>query len=299
MKIGRSTMKILMICLGMCSLLASFAGAADLSPQLNFANSDIDSMYILWRTWPDRDTVFADTLTLPDSTTPTINDTIDHEVIYKVFYPGGSYAEYSAFWPGAPGGASASVNYLYSWTLDVDYIDSVRFRLKPGASFAATDSNVLAVPFELPDDDSVVVANDVLSILDIVYYYTGGDTLRWPTPVVPIESDSAMWAASATAKRCSVTVILKDASGNPVVGARVACYPERRSLRDSTGSSVSAATQRDQTDANGHASFECIWSSYLIPATKYVFTGYSPTAGRFLRIETIPRQSSYVISLTL
>ncbi len=92
---------------------------------------------------------------------------------------------------------------------------------------------------------------------------------------------------------CAVTVIVLDNGGRPARNVQVSAYLARTNLRDSAGYAVANFTQTQKTDSNGRATFQCRWSSYLIPATKWQFTVGSPSNSR--KSVTVPRQASYTL----
>lgn len=92
---------------------------------------------------------------------------------------------------------------------------------------------------------------------------------------------------------CAVTVIVLDNGGRPARNVQVSAYLAGTNLRDSAGYAVANFTQTQKTDDNGRATFECRWSSYLIPATKWQFSVGSPSNSR--KAVTVPRQASYTM----
>lgn len=97
------------------------------------------------------------------------------------------------------------------------------------------------------------------------------------------------------ASNCAVTVFVVDNAGNPAPGVMVAAYLTGHSLADSLGQAIENTPQYVPTDANGNATFICIWSSYIIPATKWRFTVLS--SGNKKKDYTVPRQEYDTVSM--
>jgi len=103
---------------------------------------------------------------------------------------------------------------------------------------------------------------------------------------VPVSSGSQV---------CAVTVIVLDNGGRPARNIPVTAYLPRSNLKDSAGYAVANFTQSQKTDTQGRATFECRWSSYLIPATKWWFAIAAPGVSQTRKNVTVPRQSSYTL----
>ena len=100
---------------------------------------------------------------------------------------------------------------------------------------------------------------------------------------------------SSGSQVCAVTVIVLDNAGEAAHNVRVSAYLLRSNLRDSAGYAVANYLQEKKTDNLGRATFQCRWSSYLIPATKWLFTVKSPAVGQTKKKITVPRQTSYTL----
>lgn len=144
------------------------------------------------------------------------------------------------------------------------------------------------------------------------YYYTGNGPGRfyWPgrdsvlhVAVTPYSVDTIhgfdlpLSIASAS-NVAAVTVAAKYNNGSPASGVWVSAYPSNRGIVDSAGYAVSTQVQHAQTDSMGLATFYCLWSSYMIPATEWVFSGRYQSFGGFKVVATIPRQTSYFLNLS-
>ena len=96
-------------------------------------------------------------------------------------------------------------------------------------------------------------------------------------------------------KVCAVTVIVLDNGGRPARNVPVHAYLPKSNLRDSAGYAVANYMQQQKTDTLGRATFQCRWSSYLIPATKWWFAVAAPGVGMTRINKTVPRQASYTL----
>ena len=95
----------------------------------------------------------------------------------------------------------------------------------------------------------------------------------------------------------TVSVVIKDNTGAGLKGVYVTAYLSGSNLADSSGAGIANTTQRKKTNASGIATFTCIWSGYLLPATKWNFSGHSPSIGGFKRTVTIPSQATFTLDL--
>lgn len=93
-----------------------------------------------------------------------------------------------------------------------------------------------------------------------------------------------------------VTVGVKTSDNAPAQGVWVSAYPEKSNAVDSSGAAIISTSQSAQTDSLGQVHFTCMWSSYMIPSTKWVVKIESPS-GRRPWVDTIPRVSEYTINL--
>lgn len=130
------------------------------------------------------------------------------------------------------------------------------------------------------------------------YIWGSGSTAAFALDTTTIEGYPLDTAVSALANVCAVTVNVIGSDGQPREGVEIKAYLERRAVTDSAGHAIANVTQVKRTDSNGQAVFQCIYSNYLIPATKWRFSGSSQELGSLRESVTIPSQASYTLDLT-
>lgn len=108
--------------------------------------------------------------------------------------------------------------------------------------------------------------------------------------------DVALSSPSATAKTCAVNVIVIGQDGNPFPNVTVTAQLIGNNLSDSSGYPVGTWVQTEKTDDNGSVTFNCLWSSYVLPSTKWRFSVQSPLFGNARKEITIPRETAYQVS---
>lgn len=102
---------------------------------------------------------------------------------------------------------------------------------------------------------------------------------------------------SSTAKTASVVVTVIDNQGQPAENVYVYAELVNDEVVDSAGHLIRNTPQEKKTNALGKATFQCIWSSYLIPATKWRF--YTKVSDAQIKQDkTVPRQTSYNVNLS-
>lgn len=94
-------------------------------------------------------------------------------------------------------------------------------------------------------------------------------------------------------KTCLVYCYVYNADGTPAKNVPVSAQLVNPYVRDSAGNAIRGGFQQDLTDANGRAEFTCLWSTYMIPATQWLFTPGLPQSGARAKQLTVPRQTSY------
>ena len=101
---------------------------------------------------------------------------------------------------------------------------------------------------------------------------------------------------NATAKSASVTVVVARSDNTYYEGVLVSAYLARANVVDSLGRAIVNNIQRVRTNSVGQAVFTCMWSSYMVPATDWIFTVHKPAVGGSSIALTIPDSSSYTVS---
>ena len=121
-----------------------------------------------------------------------------------------------------------------------------------------------------------VFPNDTFSVLGAIdsMAHEGYDVS--PTPIV------------VPSKSAGVSVLVVDNSGFPLPGIQVSAYLTGNNLSDSLGQGIENTPQYETTDSNGSVTFICIWSSYILPPTKWRFTIMSSGGKR--KDYFVPRQ---------
>lgn len=156
----------------------------------------------------------------------------------------------------------------------------------------AGETDSIIDSFHVCDTDRVVV---------IYFEKYNGD------PVYTTWSDEFPWAIEAvyspmvspeTTSTCVVTVTVKNNEGVAVEGVYVTAYLPRHNLVDSSGAAIVNTTQYEKTSTYGRAVFQCIWSSYLIPETKWLFATYSRHTGSLKQYITVPRDTVHTFDLS-
>lgn len=96
-------------------------------------------------------------------------------------------------------------------------------------------------------------------------------------------------------KTCAVSVVVLDNRGDPVENVAVTAMLARSNLVDSAGYAVVNVAQRITTNSEGIATFNCRWSSYLIPATEWRFVVAGVRGPKCTY--TVPRETSTTLNL--
>jgi len=101
--------------------------------------------------------------------------------------------------------------------------------------------------------------------------------------------------APTAGKSATVTCWVLDNDQLPQAGIKVEAFLRQSNLIDSAGNAVINMIKTDTTDVTGKVEFTCVWSSYLIPATDWVFKFYITGALPVIKQETIPRVTTYTV----
>lgn len=94
-------------------------------------------------------------------------------------------------------------------------------------------------------------------------------------------------------KACNVGINVLNNDGSYAVGVWVTAQLSGSNLIDSAGNPIYNAAWSKKTNDTGHVEFTCVWSSYLIPETKWLFTVQS--GGNLRRFVTVPRSDSMTV----
>lgn len=97
-------------------------------------------------------------------------------------------------------------------------------------------------------------------------------------------------------KTAFVTVNVLRSDGQPARNVQVTAQLVRGNLVDSAGNAIdNRIPQYRFTDSSGQATFNCIWSSYLLPATDWVFSVVD--LGNTRHRQAIPRETNITINM--
>jgi hypothetical protein len=122
----------------------------------------------------------------------------------------------------------------------------------------------------------------------------------FPTPdtinVTGIMTDTVMGYNTNASKTCATSVVVYGQDGDPLKNVIVTAQLTGNNLRDSTGNPIGTWIQAVKTDSLGEATFNCLWSSYIIPSTKWRFAVQSPLFGNAYKDIAIPRLTAYQVS---
>lgn len=102
---------------------------------------------------------------------------------------------------------------------------------------------------------------------------------------------------SATDKVCVVVISVIGSDGQARRGVRCSAYPVGRNLKDSSGAIVSPSAQREKSDQYGRLIFNCLWSSYMVPATNWHFQFRGSDIEALSFDYAVPRQTTDTIVL--
>jgi hypothetical protein len=94
-----------------------------------------------------------------------------------------------------------------------------------------------------------------------------------------------------TPQTCAVRVIILNPDGTAAQNVTVTANMARSAVIDSAGRGYTMWSRSKTTNSLGIADFNCVWSSYLIPATDYTFS--VGVGGKSLSVTaSVPRQTS-------
>lgn len=254
----------------------------------------------------------AGTYTLVDSTvitsfehegTFTLNDSADYLVIRGWLFAGESdtlWAE--TFYPtnsratvGFPGQADTIAYYAID-TVGVDapvagvQIDVYTDLDQPRVTAGITDANG-RVLFQLP--------------IGVTYYFRGTnpDLTFWNQDSVAHTGNTTdsifgytiTFPVASTDSTCAVTITVLKTDRTPAKGIEITARLARSRIIDSAGFAYRNTTQKKRTNSNGQVTFNCVWSSFLIPQTKWIFS--STGLGGLRQEYIVPRQAVDTLNL--
>ena len=196
------------------------------------------------------------------------------------------------------GTMAATYNLRRIYTDPYGIYDSMCFVLKDGST--TRDSTFCdSVSPTHPCTCLVNMVDDSTYFAEVRAYETGTGWLdpstvvygRWGYPTTTV-------SGSLSGKTCIVSVVVRKSNGDPAENARVTMMPATVSrVIDSAGYAIIPIIQREKTDSLGVAQFTCMWSSYMIPETKWNIQVLGYGVGSLRRQITVPRDTVYTVDL--
>lgn len=261
-----------------------------------------DDVYFLLKI----DTVLSDSIHC-DSVSPTnpctCSVTLDEDTTY--------FAELYAYETGTgwldpaiqvyprrnDGTSQTSYNVRTVYTDPYGLYDDVYFILSDGS--ATRDSIYCdSVSTTHPCTCLVNIDDDSIYFAEVHAYETGTGWLDPSTYILGRWGYLEAVTGSLTGKTCVVSVLVRTSEGQPAENVAVTMMPATISRTvDSSGAAVMPVILRDRTDSLGVAQFTCMWSSYMIPTTKWNIQVLGYGFGSLRRQITVPRDTVYTVDL--
>lgn len=107
---------------------------------------------------------------------------------------------------------------------------------------------------------------------------------------------SVTFPVASTDSTCAVSILVVNPDGTAANGIAIMAKIVGSFAIDSTGRAIRNTSQRKKTNAQGYVTFQCIWSSFMIPETKWLFT--SSALGGMRQEYIVPRQAVDTLQLT-
>lgn len=147
-------------------------------------------------------------------------------------------------------------------------------------------------------DTNVVITNSKRTKIVFEIAYTGVDTpVDWEWEFAPASLGGSV-VSPTLPQTCNVYLFVVNNDGTPAEGVGVSAFITRGRVTDSSGNIYSNDPKYKKTNSSGVVYFTCVWSSYLIPESKWRFTGRAPGVGGFRKDYTVPRQAVDTLNLT-
>jgi len=227
------------------------------------------------------------------------------QIYYRVQYPGELLSWQDNF--DLKLSAETSVVVWRRETSDADSIWRYLFAMvnTPGSATDTTPEKFTFSGGTTVAQDTITFLPDFVHLVRERWYFKGESQYaihQWQPPhndsgVIYATHDTIGYVfPSVAAKTCNVAVVVINSSGAPVPNVKLHAYLERRYLVDSLGQPVLNRTITRTTDSSGVAIFPCLWSSYLVPETKWKIMSVDPSLG-LSRSLTVPRDTMYILNL--
>jgi len=179
------------------------------------------------------------------------------------------------------------------WAIDTsgtdDTVSSVDVKVRDATGTSKGDANTLSdgkIVFNL-DSGSYTLSG---MFANGYYWNDLTCTLSTADTMNLLGYDIALDTAGVADKTCLVLVTVVGSDGTAAENVWVTASLVNGNVADSAGNAVSGTTKKVKTDSNGRATFTCVWSSYLVPATDWRFR-----VGNVYKDITVPRQASYTV----
>jgi hypothetical protein len=97
---------------------------------------------------------------------------------------------------------------------------------------------------------------------------------------------------------CRVWLLVKKPNGTPASGVTIAAMLARSEVRDSAGVAVVNSIIRETTGPDGKASFDLLYSDYMVPQTRWIFVGQSPSVALLRKSVLVPSQDQWYLDFS-
>lgn len=236
-----------------------------------------------------------------DRLTTRISDSVWLSLLEARDGVAGSFGDSSQGW-----GTQADFTQIPGADVSMTYraIDTATSTAIQGVSVSAYNKSDVRVAFGTTNGSGQVIFGFKLN--DTVYFnstnpvdfvWTQRDTIFGVTNGLIDTTEGFQFSgdAPASGKTAAVSIFVTNNDRTPAINVQVSAYLSRSNVVDSAGFPVYNQTQTFFTDSDGKVTFTCIWSSYMIPATKWYFSTSVP--GTIKKKITIPRETSLTLDL--
>lgn len=141
------------------------------------------------------------------------------------------------------------------------------------------------------------VYRDTVYRIDLDWWVSGRSYPITQTFTITWDSLSGGLPTSGSGHVCAVSVDVLNSDRSPAVGVWVTAYLTASSVRDSSGTGYTNSPIYKQTNSQGRATFNCVWSNYLIPATAWRFTAHTSAIGGMRKTVMVPSTASYLLNM--
>lgn len=281
---------VLILCLLLSSLVM---GQATGNLWISYESAKLDSGWLFLRDANGLDTLLTitdaykiDTLIDADSLTSGLN-----VFEWVGYYEGETKARnaYDFFNNYASGGTAAAGSLTVAY--DVALCDSIMFIHEVAGSY---DTLILTDSYGF--DTTFNCASLTVGVHNFVSRFLYDGATDWLTGFDIFHNSSSSSPEATTANYCAVTLTVLNSNGTPAAYVPCTAYLGGHNLADSSGQAISNTLLRERTNSLGVVTFDCMWSSYIVPATDWWFLVHSWSVTGPKKIVTVPRQVSYSVT---